>query len=43
MGYNGKEIGDILQKILDKVIDEPVLNEKTRLKEIILKEFKKKQ
>jgi len=35
MGYNGKEIGDILQKLLDKVIDDPVLNEKSRLKEIV--------
>jgi hypothetical protein len=31
MGYNGKEIGEILQYLLEKVIDDPVLNQKVKL------------
>jgi hypothetical protein len=35
MGYNGKEIGEILQYLLEKVVDDPVLNEKNTLKDVI--------
>ena len=35
----GKELGDVLKYLLDKVLDDPVLNEKSRLLELAKEYF----
>jgi len=39
LGYKGKEIGDILKYLFDKVMENPKINEKTILLEIIKREI----
>lgn len=39
LGYKGKEIGDILKYLFDKVMENPNINEKTKLLEIIKREI----
>lgn len=39
LGYKGKEIGDILKYLFDKVMENPQINEKTKLLEIIKREI----
>ncbi|EFM39368.1 HDIG domain protein [[Eubacterium] yurii subsp. margaretiae ATCC 43715] len=39
LGYKGKEIGDILRYLFDKVMENPQFNEKTKLLEIIKREI----
>lgn len=36
----GKEVGEILKKLLDLVIDDPEINNKEKLTQIIKEEFK---
>ena len=38
LGYKGKEIGNILKYLFDKVMENPKINEKTKLLEIIKRE-----
>ena len=39
LGYKGKEIGDMLKYLFDKVMENPKINEKTKLLEIIKREI----
>ena len=39
LGYKGKEIGNILKYLFDKVMENPKINEKTKLLEIIKREI----
>ena len=39
LGYKGKEIGNILKYLFDKVMENPKINEKIILLEIIKREF----